>query len=168
MWNKFKVSFSELKGPLMLDGNDGNDLTPEYYSHFEVVVHYTRFHFMTLLCRKISIWYVLCTYKQKTSQDLDFWLNSIPFWCKNHFCSFELHISYKVAMHTKPLLLMINFFFVLTCTVARETLKIRIFTFGQPKFTSRHSHFDIRQSYVRWAAAVAERKIFAHRRCVGL
>ena len=25
----------------MLDGNDGNDLTPEYYSHFEVVVHYT-------------------------------------------------------------------------------------------------------------------------------
>ena len=33
----------------MLDGNDGNDLTPEYYSHFEVVVvHYTRFHFMTL------------------------------------------------------------------------------------------------------------------------
>ena len=45
---EFKVSFSELKGPQMLDGNDGNDLTPEYYSHFEVVVHYTRFHFMTL------------------------------------------------------------------------------------------------------------------------
>ena len=25
----------------------------------------------------------------RTSQDLDFRLNSIPFWCKNHFCSFK-------------------------------------------------------------------------------
>ena len=39
-------------------------------------------------------------YKGPESWDLDFWLNSTPFWCKNHFCSLKIEGVTKYFLAT--------------------------------------------------------------------